>query len=200
MTNENTYDEKFIYSLYAKMDKRLKHHRYIHSVGVAGTCAALAMKYGEDITNATVAGILHDCAKNYSDEELVDLCGKQGITISGFEKEHGFLLHAKYGAYLAEKKYGINDGDILNAIRWHTTGREDMSLLEKIVFVADYIEPSRNRAINLPAIRDAAYNSDDIDRAVVMIMHDTINYLEESGSSIDETTMNAYKYYINDKK
>lgn len=190
------YDDKFIYSLYEKIEKNLKHHRFIHSVGVAGTAASLAMKYGEDVFKAQIAGILHDCAKSYSDDELVKMCKKHEITVSDFEKEHGFLLHAKYGAYLARNKYGIEDEDILNAIKWHTTGREDMSVLEKIIFISDYIEPSRDKAVNLPKIRDMAFNGNDLDEVLLIIMHDTIEYLSKYSDDIDITTKRAYEYYL----
>lgn len=189
------YDEKQIYSLYDKMEEKLGHHRYIHSVGVAGTAVSLAMKYGENIYKAQIAGILHDCAKCYDDEELVRLCRKKEIEVTDFEEKHGFLLHAKYGAYLAENKYGIRDEDILNAIRWHTTGREGMSLLEKIVFISDYIEPTRNKAENLSSIRYVAFNGNDIDKVLLMIMRDTIKYLNASDNSIDKTTISAYEFY-----
>lgn len=189
------YDEKQIYSLYDKMEEKLGHHRYIHSVGVAGTAVSLAMKYGENIYKAQIAGILHDCAKCYDDEELVRLCRKKEIEVTDFEEKHGFLLHAKYGAYLAENKYGIRDEDILNAIRWHTTGREGMSLLEKIVFISDYIEPTRNKAEDLSSIRYEAFNGNDIDKVLLMIMRDTIKYLNASDNSIDKTTISAYEFY-----
>ncbi len=189
------YDEKQIYSLYDKMEEKLGHHRYIHSVGVAGTAVSLAMKYGENIYKAQIAGILHDCAKCYDDEELVRLCRKKEIEVTDFEEKHGFLLHAKYGAYLAENKYGIRDEDILNAIRWHTTGREGMSLLEKIVFISDYIEPTRNKAEDLSSIRYEAFNGNDIDKVLLMIMRATIKYLNASDNSIDKTTISAYEFY-----
>ena len=189
------YDDKFILSLYEKMEKHLKKRRFIHSVGVAGTAASMAMKYGEDIYKAQVAGILHDCAKCYNDEELVNQCMKNGIKITGFEKEHGFLLHAKYGAYMARERYRIEDEGILSAIRWHTTGHEDMTLLEKIVYIADYIEPARYKAPRLNEIRAAVFNDNDIDRVLLMIMKDTIEYLRADEDSIDSTTLAAYKFY-----
>ena len=195
MSDYIEYDEKQIYSLYDKMEEKLGHHRYIHSVGVAGTAVSLAMKYGENIYKAQIAGILHDCAKCYDDEELVRLCRKKEIEVTDFEEKHGFLLHAKYGAYLAENKYGIRDEDILNAIRWHTTGREGMSLLEKIVFISDYIEPTRNKAENLSVIRNEAFNGNDIDKVLLMIMSETIKYLNASDNSIDTTTISAYEFY-----
>ncbi len=192
---EYYYDHKTVLSLYEQMEKTLKRRRYIHSVGVAGTSACLAMKYGEDVYKAQIAGILHDCAKSYDDSELVRLCKKNKIEISGFEEKHGFLLHAKFGAFLAKETYGIKDEDILNAIRWHTTGRENMSLLEKIVFISDYIEPTRTKATNISEIRNKTFNGTDIDETLVMIMGNTIHYLEDSSESIDATTTTAYEFY-----
>ena len=195
MTDSMYTDDKFIYSLHMEMSQRLKPHRFIHSAAVAGTASALAMKYGEDCSKALVAGILHDCAKCYDDDELVSLCRKKNIPVTEFEEGHGFILHAKYGAYLAKSKYGIKDEDILSAIRWHTTGHEDMTLLEKIIFVADYIEPLRNKASNLNEVRKTAFNAENIDEAVVIIMHDTIKYLKERGREIDTVTNSAYEFY-----
>ncbi len=192
---EYFYDHKTVLSLYEQMEKTLKRHRYIHSVGVAGTAACMAMKYGEDVYKAQIAGILHDCAKSYDDDELVKLCKKNKIEITDFEEKHGFLLHAKFGAYLAKEKYNIKDKDILNAIKWHTTGRENMSLLEKIVFISDYIEPTRTKAPNICAIRDKAFNGSDINDVLVLIMGNTIHYLEDSSDSIDTTTMTAFEFY-----
>ncbi len=195
MKGTDEYNEKVMYELYDKIKKDLKHHRFIHSVGVAGTAASLAMKYDADVYKAQVAGILHDCAKYYDDEELIRLCKKNDIEITKVEEENGFLLHAKYGAYLARKKYEIDDEDIISAIKWHTTGRMGMTLLEKIIFIADYIEPTRNKADNLDRIREAAFRTDDIDDTVRMILKSTIDYLKKSGSSIDSTTFEAYEYY-----
>ncbi len=189
------YDDRFVLSLYEKMHKHLKHKRFIHSVGVAGTAASLAMKYGADLFKARIAGILHDCAKCYDDDELLILCRGNNIEVTPFEETHGFLLHAKYGAHMAREKYEIEDEDILSAIRWHTTGHENMTLLEKIVYISDYIEPSRNKAAGLDKIRDAAFNSDDIDISLAMIMKNTIEYLKSGEDSIDTTTMAAYDYY-----
>lgn len=195
MTEGYAYDEKLMYSLYSKMEEKLGHHRYIHSVGVAGIAVTLSMKYGEDPYKAQIAGILHDCAKCFTDEELIKACRKRNIPITEFEEKNGFLLHAKYGSYLAEQKYGIKDTDILNAIKWHSTGREAMSLLEKIIYISDFIEPTRNKAENLGKIRDAAFNGDNIDEPLIMIMRDTINYLTLNDDCIDMTTMKAYEYY-----
>ena len=138
--------------------------RFEHTLGVEYTAAALAMRYGSDIDSARAAGLLHDCAKCLSDEKRLSICRKNHIPVTEVERKNPFLLHAKAGAYLAREKYGIKDPDILNAIRSHTTGRKNMSLLEKIIFVADYIEPGRKHAPNLTDIRKLAFL--DINRAM----------------------------------
>jgi predicted HD superfamily hydrolase involved in NAD metabolism len=176
-----------------EMQKVQGEKRYEHTLGVAYTAAALAMCYNADVKNAQLAGMLHDCAKCLSDEKRLSICKKYGIPMTDVEKRNPFLLHAKAGAYLAEKKYGIEDRDILNAIQYHTTGRPDMSLLEKIVFVADYIEPGRKQAPNLPEIRQLAFQ--DLDKAMVRILEDTVQYLEQGGGEIDPATEETLKYY-----
>ena len=113
--------------------------------------------------------------------------------VTEVERKNPFLLHAKVGAYLAREKYGIKDPDILNAIQNHTTGRKNMSLLEKIIFVADYIEPGRKHAPNLAEVRKLAFM--DIDRALLMILRDTLQYLKASGGDIDPMTEETWRYY-----
>ena len=104
---------------------------------------ALAMRYGQDLDQAELAGLLHDCAKYFNDEEIIKKCRKHGIEVSEAELRAPAVLHAKYGAWLAKNRYGVSDPEILSAIRWHTTGKPDMTTLEKIIFIADYIEPNR---------------------------------------------------------
>ena len=101
------------------------------------------MCYGADLEKALTAGLLHDCAKGRGVKEQIRYCEKHGILLTEAELAMPALIHAKLGAYLAEKDYGITDPEILDAITYHTTGRPDMSLLEKIIYIADYIEPNR---------------------------------------------------------
>ncbi len=173
--------------------KRQDAKRFEHTMGVEFTAAALAMRYDESIQNARVAGILHDCAKCMSDEKRLAICDRHGIMVTDIERRNPFLLHAKVGAYLAEKKYGVRDQNIFNAIKFHTTGREAMSTLEKIIFVADYIEPGRRRVPGLPEIRKLAFK--DLDAAVLQILENTLNYLRDSGGEIDPMTEVTCNYY-----
>ncbi|MBQ3665525.1 MAG: bis(5'-nucleosyl)-tetraphosphatase (symmetrical) YqeK [Lachnospiraceae bacterium] len=167
--------------------------RYEHTLGVAYTAMCLAMRYEISLEKAEMAGLLHDCAKCMSDEKKIKKCIEHNINISEIEKEQPYLLHAKVGAYIAMDKYGINDMEIINAILKHTTGSPDMSMLEKIIYVADYIEPNRNKAENLPTIRKLAFQ--DIDMAVFVIMRDTVKYLNDKNKKMDTHTLKAYEYY-----
>ena len=126
--------------------------RYEHTLGVSYTAMALAMRYGQDLDQAELAGLLHDCAKYFNDEEIIKKCRKHGIEVSEAELRAPAVLHAKYGAWLAKNRYGVSDPEILSAIRWHTTGRANMTTLDKIIYVADYIEPRRDKAPDLPRL------------------------------------------------
>lgn len=169
--------------------------RYEHTVGVEYTAAALAMRYGVDVEEALLAGLLHDCAKCLSEDKLIAVCEKNKIPITETEKKLPFLLHGKVGGFLAEKKYGVKNQDVLNAIVHHTMGRAEMSLLEKIVFVADYIEPGRNRPadLDLNSIRELAFQ--DIDLAMVRVLEGTLDHLRSKGWAIDPQTEKTWKYY-----
>lgn len=167
--------------------------RYEHTMGVEYTAAALAMRYGANIEDALLAGLLHDCAKCFSEEKLITICEKYKLPITETERELPFLLHGKVGGYLAEKKYGVRNQDVINAIVHHTMGREEMSLLEKIVFVADYIEPGRTRAANLSELRELAFQ--DIDLAMLRVLEGTLIHLKSSGWAIDPRTEKTWNYY-----
>lgn len=176
-----------------EVKKSLKPKRFRHTIGVKYTSVCLAMRYGEDLEKAAIAGLLHDCAKNISEEMLLAVCREQGFPVSASEQRSPYLLHGRVGAYFARTKYGITDEDILGAITWHTTGRPDMSLLEKIVFTADYIEPGRNSAPNLKQLRQLAFT--DLDAAVTEILRQTLEYLREEGKEIDPQTEFTYNSY-----
>lgn len=177
-----------------KLKNELDESRYEHTIGVMDTAACLAMRYGADLTQALVAGLLHDCAKCIPNDKKLKLCRKNGIEVTPFEEKAPFLLHAKLGAWMAEHEYHVSDPAILSAITCHTTGKPDMSLLDKIVFIADYIEPGRNKAPGLPEIRRLSFT--DIDQALIRILSDTLDYLASSNDPIDPATQNVLDYYL----
>lgn len=172
---------------------KLNKKRYIHSLGVAYTAASLAFVYDVDINKARIAGILHDNAKCYLPNEIIDKCQKVGIEITQYEIEAPELLHSKLGSYIASNELKIEDNDIINAICYHTTGRANMSLLERIIFVSDYIEPNRSNLEHLDKIRKLAFTN--IDEAIVQICSSTIDYLNSKNGTIDPATYATYKYY-----
>ena len=184
-----------IQKLERKLRKELDADRYQHTLGVMFTASALAMDYKEDIMSAQVAGLLHDCAKCIPNDKKIRMCREYGLEISKVELQSPYLLHSKLGAYLAKEKYGVEDEEILSAIRWHTTGRPNMTMLEKIIFTADYIEPARFKAENLEHIRWLAFH--DLNQAVYQILEDTLHYLDSGKGEIDEMSRSAYRYYHN---
>ena len=176
-----------------KLSKYLDEDRYAHTMGVMYMCAALAMVHGCDLTKAQVAGLLHDCAKCIPNKKKLKLCEDNHVPITDFEKDHPFLIHAKLGVFIAREKYDIEDPDILSAIAWHTTGKPQMSLLEKIVYIADFIEPMRFKARELPHIRRTAFR--DLDETMYEILESTMSYLGDDPEEVDETSRIAYEYY-----
>lgn len=171
----------------------LKKSRYQHSIGVKDVACDLAAIYGYDMNKAEIAGILHDCAKYLTDEQLLEKCEEYHLSVTEIERKCPFLLHGKVGAIFARDKYGIEDEEILNAIIYHTTGRPAMTLLEKIIFTADYIEPFRKLIPKIDVIREIAYS--DLDLAVTMTLENILNYLKQSSSEIDDMTEETYNYY-----
>ena len=176
-----------------KVKKVLDKDRYQHTLGVAYTAASLAMRYGMDVDRAFLAGILHDCAKNIPNDEKFALCKKYKIKLSDVEIAAPSLIHSKLGAVLGEKLYGVKDAEVLSAVKYHTTGRPGMTMLEMIVFTADYIEPGRKLAPNLQEIRQMAFI--DLQTAVTKILGDTLDYLATKKQPVDPMTEKTYNYY-----
>ena len=176
-----------------KLKKALDGPRYEHTLGVMYTAGCMTMAHGGNIKKAMLAGLLHDCAKCMTHEERLLLCEKYGVEVTASELENKALLHAKAGAILAKIEYDIADEDILHAITVHTTGEPDMNILDKIIYIADYIEPGRDKAPNLEYVRKLAYI--DLDACMAQILYDTLNYLQTRGGSIDPTTERTYQFY-----
>ena len=183
----------YILMLRKTLKRRLPPMRYEHSLSVSFTCMALAMRYGTDLNQAEIAGLLHDCGKRYSDDIILKKCLKHGIPVTPQEEEALSTLHAKYGEWLAKNRYQLEDPEILSAIACHTTGKTGMSTLDKILFIADYIEPRRFKAENLPQMRALAFQ--DLDRTMYEILKSTLAYLKQKGGVIDPATVEAYQYF-----
>ena len=146
------------------------------------------MRYGYNLNKAEIAGLLHDCAKHFEDEEIIRKCKKHKIPLTEDELKAPAVLHAFYGAWLAEFRYGVKDPEILSAIRWHTTGKADMTLLEKIIYIADYIEPNRDFE-GVEELRRLAY--EDLDRALLLGVETTIQEMRDRRLPIHTNTLRA---------
>jgi predicted HD superfamily hydrolase involved in NAD metabolism len=163
---------KDINSIKEELNKR-NDFRKNHTKAVVEVAVNIAKRYEVDITKVKIAGLLHDYARNLNDKELIKIVENNNIEIDYWEKDLPNLLHSPVGAFLAKKEFKIEDKEILNAIRYHTIGRPEMSLVEKIIFVADIIEPNRDfHGVNL--IREKV--EVDIDKAVILACDFTIEY------------------------
>ncbi|MGF0032874.1 bis(5'-nucleosyl)-tetraphosphatase (symmetrical) YqeK [Bariatricus sp. SGI.154] len=176
-----------------KLMTELDKERYEHTLGVMYTAASMAMCHNEDIEKALLAGLLHDCAKCIPGDTKIKLCKKYHLNVSEVEKANPSLLHAKLGAFLAAKKYHIKDRDVINAIASHTTGCPNMTLLDKIIYIADYIEPGRKELPNMAEVRKLAFT--DIDACLYRILEDSLVYLNSKNISVDPMTEKTYLYY-----
>ena len=173
----------------------LKPKRMPHVLGTAEEAAKLARRFGADETRARVAGLLHDCTKKLNMAEQLALCEQYDIRLDPLERKALKLLHAKTGAAIARHVYGV-DNEVYEAVLYHTTGRAGMSLMEKILYLADYIEPSREFANDpdVVRLREAVY--DDIDRGLLLGLTMTIDEMEGMGNPVHHDTLDARDYLI----
>ena len=173
-----------------------KLQRWIHAEGCSRTAAALARKYGADETAAARAGILHDMTKALTPEQQAQFCRRYALEITQDEQISPELLHAKTAAYAAEHIFG-EAPEICGAIRWHTTGRPDMTTLEKIIYIADYVEPTRDFP-GVDALREAVWR--DLDEGVLLGLEQTLRLLESQGRSVCSASHAARDYLVRERK
>lgn len=187
-----------IISIQNRLQKELPEKRFQHTLGVAYTSVALGFSLGYDkIENLYLAGLLHDNAKCCEDNELLKISEENGFPVSEVERRNPSLLHDRVGAFFARTKYNITDEVILKAIENHTTGRPQMSLEEKIIFISDYLEPSRcfKSSPTLTELRQLMYK--DLDMVVCYILQNTIDFLKENNKEIDAKSFATLEYYKN---
>ncbi len=175
------------------LSKDLKESRLIHTLGVIDTANALAKSYQTDVKKCETAALLHDCAKYMPLDKMIEICERNFVKLNELERKSPALLHSKAGACLAYEKYGIKDEEILNAIKYHTTGKPGMTLMEKIIFVSDFIEPNRTHSDKLPMYRMIAMV--DLNLVCMNVLKDTIDYLNSKAEEIDPITEETYNYY-----
>jgi predicted HD superfamily hydrolase involved in NAD metabolism len=172
-------------------------HRYAHTLRVARMAVQLARRWGEDVERARVAGMLHDLARLYSEQRLLDESHARGLSISTFDREHPRVLHARLGAELAKERFGIDDERILSAIRAHTLGTGSMNVLDAIVYLADSLEPERDFAERADLERLAF---SDLHAAMRETLLATTAYHGASGKSIAPETAAAIELFSHEEK
>ena len=165
----------------------LKHKRIPHVLGTEQEAIRLAERYGADVEKARVAALLHDCTKKLDMDEQLALCRHYGIQLDELERQALKLLHAKTGAAIARDVFGVDD-EVYRAIWWHTTGHAGMTLLEKIMYLADYIEPSRDFP-GVDKLRAVCYK--DLDEGLLMGLEMTIEEMTSMGNPVHHATIEA---------
>ncbi len=173
--------------------KQLTEHRYQHTLGVMETAVTLARKYGANEKKAELAAIFHDYAKFRDKTEMKSIIIKQKMDKELLEY-NGELWHAPVGAFLAEKEAGITDSEVLDAIRYHTSGRPNMTTLEKIIYLADYIEPGRHFP-GVEEVRELANH--DLNQALIQAVKNTIVFLLKKNQRIFPLTFLMYNDLVN---
>lgn len=171
--------------------------RLIHSKGTAKQAVILAKLHGADEEKAYIAGMLHDVAKGKCEHGLISLARQYSIFADEYELLNPELIHGKLGARMVRDHLGIVDEDILNAICWHTTGRANMSLLEKIIYIADLTEPTREFE-NINLIRESAMK--DIDLAMIIALKSVIEFVQSNGYELHPNSREAHEYFIKEEK
>lgn len=176
-----------------RLQPMLSPERYAHSLGVAEAAVELAQRYDANTDKARIAGLLHDCGKSPSRNILLKRVLEFGIVMDEIEQVESHLLHGPVSAELARREFGIEDEEILAAIRYHTTGRVPMSLLEKIVFLADYVEPERS----FPGVDELRTIAEqDLDCALVHAMDMTLTRVIRRGLMVHPRTIAARNWLL----
>ena len=170
----------------------LKPKRMPHVLGTEQEAVRLAERYGADVTKARVAALLHDCTKKLDMAEQLALCERYRIPLDELERKALKLLHSKTGAAIARDVFAVDD-EVYNAILYHTTGKPDMTLLEKIIYLADYIEPTRDFP-GVEELRRTVY--EDLDRGLLLGLTMTIQEMEELGNPVHHMTRDARDYLM----
>ncbi len=162
--------------------------RYEHTLRVVQTALELGKRHNIDEEKVKIAAMLHDCAKFQGQINWLKLASDFDIILDAYMVNNPDLIHAQLGAKIAKLKYNVEDIEILNAIYYHTTGRENMTILDKIIYIADYIEPARNFP-GVDEIRKESYNN--LDKGILLAMDNTIKFLIDKGKIIHPNTIKA---------
>lgn len=178
-------------SLLSWLKDNLSEKRYVHSIGTAECARDLAIKFGLDSEKAYMAGLLHDCAKCFSNEKLMEIINNN-LNVQKVELMNYKTLHAPVSAFIARNDFGVEDNEILSAIRWHTLGKIDMTDFEKIIFLADKIEPKTRDKDYLDDVRGYLDEENGLNKAMLKCYKETIKSLVKRDLKICPVTIDIY--------
>ena len=184
----------YIENLRKKLITMLTPKRYEHSIGVMQTAEKMARRFGVDVEKARIAGLLHDCAKDIDKNKMVTLCDQMGIPLDPVKREQRSLIHADLGAKMLETEFDIHDPDIIAAVKYHTMGRENMTDLEKILYLADVIEPNRKPYEGIDALRNLCENN--LDCAMLFAIERSIEYVLHRHKKLHSQTLATQQYFL----
>jgi len=184
------FDREYLTAL---IKSRLSKRRFKHSIEVARVAAEMAVHFGVDEEKAYITGLLHDYAKGISGEDLMRIAQEKGLIEDKMDLEIPDLLHAPVGAWLLRLELGIDDEEMLRAVTSHTTGALEMSDLDKIIYLADMIEPGRDYS-ELERLKCTALR--DLDRGMLLGLESTIRYCLQQGRLLHPKTIEVRNYYV----
>ncbi|SHE62886.1 bis(5'-nucleosyl)-tetraphosphatase (symmetrical) YqeK [Alkalibacter saccharofermentans] len=176
-----------------EVEKMMSDKRYRHSLGVVESAMELAQRYGCDMEKTMIAAILHDCAKSFSRKKMLDIIEKNDLDVDEITYYETQLMHGPVGSFVAKSKFGVDDEEILSAIRYHTTGKKSMTMLEKIIYLADFVEPGR-KYHGVEQLRKLAMA--DLDKAMIQAFDNTIKYVVSLDSVLHTDTIEARNHLI----
>ncbi len=177
--------------LLAWLKSNLSEKRYIHSIGTAECAKDLAERFGQNPDKAYMAGLLHDCAKCFPNEKLMEII-ENNLHVEKVELMNYKTLHAPVSAFIAKNDFGVEDDEILSAIRWHTLGKIDMTDFEKIIFLADKVEPKTRDKDYLEEVREYLNEEDGLNKAMLKCYKETIKSLVKRDLKICPVTIDIY--------
>lgn len=177
-----------------KLRGMLSEKRYLHSLGVMETAEKMAHRFGEDPEKARLAGLLHDCAKDIDKDEMLVLCKQLDVPLDPVKREQRGLIHADLGARLLETEFGITDPEIISAVKYHTLGRENMTNLEKILYLADIIEPNRRPFEGIEALRSLCESN--LNCAMLFAIERSIEHVLHRHKKLHSQTLAAQQYFL----
>lgn len=179
--------------MHRKLRSTQKERRYFHTMGVVREAVRLAPKYGVEVEKAKIAALLHDCAKNFDQDRFLEIAAEYGVTLDEYALKEPALVHAFLGAAVAYRDYGVTDKEILDAIFYHTTARANMTNLEKLIYLADMIEPGRTMPQAEEVRRLVETNLDD---ALIYAIDCSIKHVIKKGRLIHPDSIHARNYLV----